>query len=258
MAEGRGCAQRKNGRCPREDHGQDQAGPWAGSGLPVAAPTRAYQAAFELCTRSSDSAGSAIGRDRRPEPGAHRDTTSWMLGRQDPHWVPAPVHSITSGTEHAPSRTASLISLSVTPMQRQTYIVVFARQALLKIAFNIGSVKSEGWGRPRRTPRHQAVHARLWEKRRLTGSERYRRGGGRRRLGGERRRRVASAARMWVARRHAPARERRLQARAARGVWGPAGIHSRRGEGARAPLVGTQTGPKTKNPGRRRRRCSER
>ena len=58
---------------------------------------------------------------------------------QEPHFVPAPVHLITSATEDAPSSTSFLMALSETPLQRHTYIAVL----MLNIAFNIRRVN--GW-----------------------------------------------------------------------------------------------------------------
>lgn len=50
-------------------------------------------------------------------------TSLAIVGRQEPHRVPAPVQSITCETEQAPSFIASRISRSQTPMQRHTYML---------------------------------------------------------------------------------------------------------------------------------------
>src|SRR5262245_25851618 len=76
--------------------------------------------------------------------------SSAIVPAQLPQRVPAPVQSMTSSTEQAPSRRVSRIVASVTPVQRQTYML--SRLLILNIAFNIDMSREKGpLVRPRRT-----------------------------------------------------------------------------------------------------------
>jgi hypothetical protein len=101
---------------------------WLLSRASPGAPRR--QAAFEArgtiasdrLTATTDASGavpdaSACGGGAPPAA-----TMVAIVGRHEPQRVPAPEHRITSVMEQAPSWTALLISRSVTPTQRQTYM----------------------------------------------------------------------------------------------------------------------------------------